>query len=178
MRNLGVLLGMAMFAAFLAAADTLDLPHQKVGLWQQTMSQDGRPLAGTSLEECLDAAVENKISVFGQQTRVKLCPSQKISHNADGSWSIDATCKIRGGMKTKAHTIVSGDFNSKIMLTSYNEINGAPLASMNGKHTVVITSTWIGPCQAGQRGGDVIMSNGMKLNLLDMEKATQSLQAH
>jgi hypothetical protein len=30
-----------------------------------------------------------------------------------------------------------------------------------------MTATWTGPCKPGMKGGDVIMSNGMKINLLD-----------
>jgi hypothetical protein len=27
---------------------------------------------------------------------------------------------------------------------------------------------WIGPCKADQKPGDMVMSNGMKMNVLDM----------
>jgi hypothetical protein len=30
-----------------------------------------------------------------------------------------------------------------------------------------MTMTWLGPCKPGMKGGDVIMSNGMKINALD-----------
>ncbi len=32
---------------------------------------------------------------------------------------------------------------------------------------MTITSTWTGPCAPGQRGGDLIMANGQKINLTD-----------
>ena len=32
---------------------------------------------------------------------------------------------------------------------------------------MTMTSTWLGPCGPGQRGGDVMMSNGTKYNLMD-----------
>jgi hypothetical protein len=44
---------------------------------------------------------------------------------------------------------------------------GAPVTTLNGRHQIVITATWLGPCKAGQRGGDMIMSNGMKINMMD-----------
>ena len=38
-----------------------------------------------------------------------------------------------------------------------------------------MTATWLGPCKAGQRGGDVILPNGAKENVLDMTRSTLDL---
>jgi hypothetical protein len=35
---------------------------------------------------------------------------------------------------------------------------------------MTIQATWLGPCAAGQRPGDVIMGNGMTMNVLDLPK--------
>jgi hypothetical protein len=35
---------------------------------------------------------------------------------------------------------------------------------------MMIAAKWIGACAAGQRPGDIIMSNGMKMNVIDMQK--------
>ncbi len=30
-----------------------------------------------------------------------------------------------------------------------------------------MTMTWMGACKPGMKGGDVVMNNGMKMNVLD-----------
>jgi hypothetical protein len=36
---------------------------------------------------------------------------------------------------------------------------------MNGRHVTEIAATWLGPCPAGMIPGDVLMANGMKVNV-------------
>jgi hypothetical protein len=40
----------------------------------------------------------------------------------------------------------------------------------DGKMTMAMDAQWLGPCAADQSPGDVIMSNGMKINVPEMEK--------
>ena len=35
---------------------------------------------------------------------------------------------------------------------------------------------WVGACKAGQRAGDVVTADGMKMNLLDMVKAGPAMR--
>jgi hypothetical protein len=44
-----------------------------------------------------------------------------------------------------------------------------PLAGRS-ESSNLIESRWVGPCKAGQRPGDMVMGNGMKMNVLDMMK--------
>ena len=39
---------------------------------------------------------------------------------------------------------------------------------MNGAHKMAIDAAWTGPCAAGQKGGDMILPNGMTVNILAM----------
>jgi hypothetical protein len=36
---------------------------------------------------------------------------------------------------------------------------------------MTIAAKWLGPCAAGQKPGDVMMCNGMKMNVLEQQKA-------
>ena len=40
----------------------------------------------------------------------------------------------------------------------------------DGSSQMTITAKWLGPCAAGQKPGDVIMANGMTMNVLNMPK--------
>ncbi len=33
-----------------------------------------------------------------------------------------------------------------------------------------LDAKWLGPCEKGQKPGDVMMANGMTINVLDMQK--------
>jgi hypothetical protein len=153
------------------AVDMSQLPHQKAGLWAQTMERDGKPVPYGSSQVCLDAASEAKMLAFSQQMSSQMCQSQTLNHNMDGSWTLDSVCKPGGGANGTVtnHTVMTGDFESKLVTTMSTETSGAPMPQMNGKHEMVMTQTYTGPCKPGQRGGDVTMANGMKMNVIDQQ---------
>lgn len=132
-------------------------PHQKVGLWRNKITVAGRTMENQS---CVDAASEARTSAFSKEAAKNgKCGDRQITHNADGSWTSVATCERRPGVKRTTRTDITGDFNSKIAITLRTPPTAAPSMTME--------ATWIGPCKPGQRGGDVIMSDGTKMNLLD-----------
>ena len=88
-----------------------------------------------------------------------------------GSWSIDSICEPKPGWKTTIHVDVTGSFESKFTSVIDATTTGAPLAAAHGTHRTVLVATWLGPCKPGQKGGDVTMSNGYKVNILDAAKA-------
>ena len=68
--------------------------------------------------------------------------------------------------------MVSGDFNSAytVKVESKQE-GGQSMPGMPpgaGAMKMTIDAKWLGPCAAGQKPGDMIMSNGMKMNVRDM----------
>jgi hypothetical protein len=148
-------------------AATPSLPSHKPGLWQQTMTQDGKTNPMASSQICYDAPSEAKMTAMGDQISNKNCPSRQVVHNPDGSWSMSGTCSFQEGWNTTSRATLVGDFNSKITTTVDATTTGAPAPAMNGQHHTVMVQTWLGPCKPGQKGGDVIMSNGMKMNVLD-----------
>ncbi len=66
---------------------------------------------------------------------------------------------------------MSGDFNSAytIKITSKRE-GGLAIPNMPAETQITIEAKWTGPCKAGQKPGDVIMANGMKMNVNEMPK--------
>ncbi len=151
----GALAGVATVIAGIAAAETL-APHQKDGLWESSMTMMGRPYTSLS---CVSEESQAKMSVFSSQVRRKNCSSSTITHNMDGSWSSTSTCKFGSGAARTTHAHITGDFNAKYTMVLFADGSNRPETTM--------TMTWIGPCKPGMRGGDVIMANGMKLNVLD-----------
>ena len=44
--------------------------------------------------------------------------------------------------------------------------------SPGGKMIMTMEAKWLGPCAADQKPGDMIMSNGRTINILEMQKHT------
>ena len=143
------------------AAKDPALPHHKPGLWQNDAVTDGRH---SSNQSCFDDASEMKMRALSE----KHCSAHRIAHNPDGSWTTDSTCTFAPGAERTSHSRITGDFNAKITLLSQTS---------TGTQTA-ITSTWIGPCKPDQQGGAVVMSNGAKINMLDVMSSRGPAKIH
>jgi hypothetical protein len=44
-------------------------------------------------------------------------------------------------------------------------------AGADGDMRMTIAAKWLGPCGKGQRAGDMILPNGMTMNILDLKSA-------
>ena len=99
------------------------------------------------------------------------CPKRDIS-TSGGVITIDSVCNFNGATST-SHAVVSGDFNSAytVEVTSKRE-GGRPIPGVapGGEMHMMIAAKYVGPCAAGQRPGDIVMSNGMTMNVLDLQK--------
>ena len=79
--------------------------------------------------------------------------------------TIDSVCTV-AGKTTTSHIVVSGSFESNYTMTITSEGGSLPQA-----RTITLEAKWLGPCAADQKPGDMIMSNGVKMNIVDMQKA-------
>ena len=79
--------------------------------------------------------------------------------------TIDSTCTT-AGKTVNSHVVVSGSFDSAYTMTVTTQGDGIP----GGSRTSTISAKWLGACPADQRPGDMIMPNGMKMNILDIQK--------
>jgi|HubBroStandDraft_1064217.scaffolds.fasta_scaffold142324_1 hypothetical protein len=149
------------------------IPHRKPGLWRQTMTMDGATLPGPGMQLCVDEASEAKMSAFAQRMPGGVtCPPGQFTRDLDGSVKFSMSCDM--GAKGKAATtgVIKGDLNSGYTEDMDTQYSGSPVAAVNGDHKMTITATWLGPCAPGQRGGDLILPNGMTRNMLDDRRAT------
>jgi hypothetical protein len=139
------------------------MPHRKPGLWRNTIAIEGDNKAAAMSDVCLDQASEAKQWARDQRTSTAKCPSRQFSRNLDGSISFNITCEPGPNSKTVTIGTVS-DTSYKAAITT---TMGGPSKPAGGARKMTLTSTWIGPCAPGQKGGDVMMANGKKLNLND-----------
>ncbi|MBI2713425.1 MAG: DUF3617 family protein [Rhizobiales bacterium] len=158
-----------LFAA--APALALDLPTRKAGLWELKMIFEGRNLPPTVMKHCTDAATDRLMNANFGNSNEQHCSKQDMK-TSGGTITIDSVCKF-GDMTTTSHAVVTGSFDSAYTMKVASTRQGGPSlpGSVPGAEThMTIEAKHLGSCEAGQRPGDVIMSNGMKMNVLDMPK--------
>jgi hypothetical protein len=170
MTRLPVLL--AAIFTFAAPAWAIDLPTRKAGLWEIKMDFQGRKLPVQTMKQCTDAAAD-ALMAYNFGGAAEHC--QKRDINTSGNTiTIDSVCTFNGRVST-SHAVVTGDFNSAYTVEVDSKREGTSPAGQRvyGDSKMVIAAKYIGACAAGQRPGDVIMSNGMTMNIIDMQKRTQ-----
>jgi hypothetical protein len=135
------------------------------------MELQGRGLPAQVIKHCIDAATDKLMNSSYGGSAQAACSKQDISHNG-ATMIIDSVCKF-GDATTTSQAVINGSFDSgnTVEVTSTRE-GGRPLPGVApGTPThMKIAATWLGPCAAGMKPGDMIMSNGMKMNILDIQK--------
>ena len=171
MRRHFAVVAVALLSA--APALALDMPTRKAGLWEMKMVFDGSPMPAQAMRQCIDQATDKAMqSQFGSGgAQGATCSKQDIK-NAGGTVTVDSVCKI-GAATTTTRAVVTGSFDSAYtMRITSTSVGGPPIpgAAPGGETKMTIEAKYLGGCQAGQKPGDIMMSNGMKMNVLDMQK--------
>jgi hypothetical protein len=91
----------------------------------------------------------------------------RAAEHADVSGGNDDrfACTV-GGKPATAHSVVSGSFDSAYTMTVTAESPELP----GGKIVMWMDAKWLGPCAADQKPGDIVLSNGSRMNILDIRK--------
>lgn len=168
-----ILYRLVIFAAAVftvAPALAIEMPARKPGLWEIKMEFVGRKLPAQVMKQCVDAASDKLLnSKFGGGSQ-EACSKQDVAKTADGM-TVDSVCKF-GQATTTSHAVITGSFDSTYTMDVTSTRSGGPPVPglpATGQTHMMLQATWLGACAAGQRAGDVIMSNGMTMNVLDMQ---------
>jgi Protein of unknown function (DUF3617) len=159
-------IAMSLFCAFPALA--LDLPARKAGLWELKLTHESGQAPPQVMQHCIDAATDKAMNekFSGGQG---MCSKQDIRKSGT-TIVAESSCKT-GDMAMTTRAVFDGDFNSAYTVKISTEMEGsAARPPVGGKTNMTMEAKWLGPCKAGQKPGDVEMSNGMKMNILDLPK--------
>ena len=148
-------------------AMAVDMPPRKAGLWEMKMDFAGRDLPAQTMKQCVDAATDKLMNQAYGGASKEACSRQDVS-NAGGVMTIDSVCKF-GPATVTSHAVVTGSFDSAYSVDVESTREGGPPMPGGGKNHMTIAAKWLGPCTAGQKPGDVIMPNGMTMNVLEMQ---------
>jgi hypothetical protein len=145
------------------------MPSRKAGLWEMTMTFEGRGAPPQTMQQCIDAATDKSMQDMSQGMRGQSC-SKRETKKVGNTIVFDTVCSMGTGTTT-SHGVVSGDFNSAytVKINSKRE-GGPPVPNMPAETNMTVESKWLGPCKADQKPGDIIMANGMKMNVNEMPR--------
>jgi hypothetical protein len=153
-----------------AAAE--ELPTRKPGLWESSMTSfDGRTQP-MHFKQCVDATTDRNVltGVAGGACDLKW---HRVS---EFRIETETACRM-GQVMARGRGVVTGDFNSSLRIetttTTTVSMEGMPpgMPRMNfpeQTQTMVIEARWIGPCEPGQKPGDMIMPDGRIMQMPGM----------
>ena len=147
-----------------SAAVAAELPRRKSGLWSMSLTMPGTSVPLT-MQQCVDEKTDDITAAMVDRTK-QACKSQT---KRDGNRVVfDSTCKL-GKTTSTTRGVFVGDFKSSYTHESTTTFN-PPMAGMREGVTKG-AAQWTGPCKAGMKAGDVMMSNGTKFNVNDYKSA-------
>jgi len=152
------LMSIALLALNASALAQDKLPARKPGLWEITVVSNGQP-PSPGMKQCIDASTDAKLqeqsAQFGQQ-----CEKQEI-RQVGQTYVTDSICQLSGS-RVISHGVTKGNFSSEYE-TEVEARYEPPMFGLKETKTK-IKARWTGPCEVGQKPGDTVLPNGMKIN--------------
>jgi len=152
-------------AAPAPAAAPASMPARTPGLWEQKVSSRGMTQVSRI---CLDKAVEQRFTVWGQHAGQGACSRTRLAPRAGGGWEFASSCDMGENGRTETRGQVSGDFAKAYKVSAESTIAGARAPQMNGTRAMTLEASWQGPCPAGMAPGDMLLPGGLKINMMQI----------
>jgi len=140
-----------------------ELPSRKAGLWELKTTFENRNGASPVMQACIDASTDQMMQSSTGLYAQSDC-KRDVQKSANG-FTIDSTC-TGGGKTWTVHSAVTGSFDSAYTMAVTSHGDSLPGGRMN----MTVAAKWLGPCRADQKPGDMIMGNGIKMNILEMQQ--------
>jgi hypothetical protein len=153
--------GAAFGLLFATHAAANDAPARKPGLWEIKTTIEGRGHAIT-VKQCIDAATDQMLQSSTGPLAAQACPSREVK-KSDAGVTIQSHCSFNG-KPASASAVVTGSFDSAYTMTVTADGRDLPATKMT------MEGKWLGACAADQKPGDVVMSNGVKVNVPELQK--------
>ena len=154
LKPLLVAVGLVVVLPTLVSAQGLG-PHRKAGMWESTMMVAGRAMTSGM---CTDEALERRSSLVSpQQMGAREC-SNMTPTPIPGGYKVEGTC-TNGARTTRITATIKGNFSTAYSMDLVTQVDG------KAQPPVHIDTKWTGPCAAGIKAGDMVMTmpNGKQM---------------
>ena len=150
------------------------MPARKAGLWELNMEFVGHKLPVQVMKHCVDAATDKLMNAqySGAGQNCSRLDVAKSDAKSGAGMTINSVCAA-GDFTVTSHSVITGSFDSAYTVDVTSTRVGRPpmpATPVGGATHMKISAKWLGPCEAGQKPGDIIMPNGMKMNVLALPK--------
>ena len=139
------------------------MPKRQPGLWEVAVASGSHKTPYVS-KQCLDEATDAKLMQMGSEMSAKIggqCQRQEIKKEG-GVYKSSSVCNM-GPTTITSQATFSGDFWESYQGDIHATFN-PPLMGKSESDTKIV-GKWLGPCEAGQKPGDIIMPGGMTWNV-------------
>ena len=167
MRQLASLGFAVCYVVSAGAARADDLPVRKAGLWEIKTARSGSSIPEMTMQHCTDETVDKDMNNNVSPLAKQICSKQEI-HKTSTGYVSDSVCDVAGVTST-SHAEINGDFNSAYTVKTVSHAQGG-VAGAGRDTTVMLEAKWLGACKPDQKPGDIMMPNGLKMNIHDMDK--------
>ena len=103
-------------------------PHRRAGLWEQSVSTDGKPAIMGAMKVCVDAASEAQASLFGQKAggaEKSACGAPTVGRALNGDLTFASTCPLGDGATIVTKGTAAGDFSGAYTIHLESDVTGA-----------------------------------------------------
>jgi hypothetical protein len=162
-------LPLLLACAFAATpAFAFDMPPRKAGLWGFKATTESSRKSVRNFQQCIDATTDQAMNDFDGGSRP--CSKRELQRSGN-TITIDTVCNSGAGRKI-THVDITGDFDSAYTVKMNVKHEAGPnTITVPRESTTTVEATWLGPCTADQKPGDMILGNGLKMNINDMKDA-------
>ncbi len=158
------------------AATPATLPVPKAGLWRESVARDGHPLGLIGeMRACLDADARSRLSALGGRAGRGMCQSRAVTRDEDGAYHFSSSCQMGPGGRVATQGVLTGDLAKAYRVHAESDTRGAVVEALNGRHVIDLEADFLGPCPPDMAVGDVVIANGMKLNMRKLGEAASVL---
>lgn len=168
-KHFAVMAGMAAAVVPPALVRAEELPSRKPGLWESSVKSADERIPVTTIKQCVDVETD-KTALMGVTNGMCDMTWKRISGDRIET---ETNCKM-GPIAASGKGVIVGDFNSSIhvetttttIATGEGMPAGAPKLNIPPTtQTMVIEAKWLGPCEPGQKPGDMIMPDGKVMQM-------------
>jgi hypothetical protein len=145
-----------------ACAD--EVLSRKPGAWEVKTTIEGSGAPPRTVRQCIDAETDQMLQSSAGPFNPATCMRRNVQRSSDAV-TVDFACTVAGKPAT-AHSVIAGSFDSAYTMTVTADSGELP----GGKMVMTMDGKWLGPCPADQRPGDVVLSNGVKVNVPALQK--------
>ena len=141
-------------------ANVAGMPLIRDGYWEVTTTNEGITMPSTM---CVDRAMQERMSVFGQDMTQGMCERATIERRGN-TWVSHSDCDA-AGMQMDVDMTISGDmrttYRTEMVITQNGQPTGTPHIS-EGRYR--------GACPANMQPGDFTMGGGPPMSMDELTK--------